>query len=216
MLVVPNYWGSAPLVPGSAFAGRLREHAATGTEMFVHGFFHRDGRQHRHWITRLKAQHLTAGEGEFLGLTENECRRRMDDARELIEEIIDARVAGFVAPAWLYGEGAIAALARSGFELAEDHWRVWCPTSNKTLARSPVITWASRSPGRIASSLAAVPVLEVTLRFAPVVRVAVHPGDIREPALVESIHRTLDALLQYRRPARYRELLPIESSRCAS
>lgn len=216
MLVVPNYWGSAPLVPGSAFARQLREWAATGTEMFAHGWFHRDWRQHRRWAARLKAQHLTAGEGEFLGLSEYESGRRMDDARDLIEEIIETPVAGFVAPAWLYGEGAIAALARSGFDLAEDHWRVWRPATGDTLARSPVITWASRSPARIASSLAAAPLLEFTLRFAPVVRVAVHPGDVRVPALVESIHRTLDALLRYRRPTRYRDLLPIERMRCAS
>src|SRR5690242_15942081 len=42
MLVVPNHWGDAPIVPGSAFAGRLRGWADAGIEIFLHGYFHRD------------------------------------------------------------------------------------------------------------------------------------------------------------------------------
>lgn len=208
MLVVPNHWGRAPLLPGSAFAWRLKKWAAAGTEMFAHGWFHRDERPPATWLAKIKARHLTAGEGEFLSLSEVEARQRMIHSREFIEDVVGSPVAGFVAPAWLYGVGAKAALRQSGFDLAEDHWRVWQPRSGKTLARSPVITWASRSPARIASSLAAAPVLTSMLRLAPVVRVAVHPGDVHVPALVESINRTLESLLLDRAPARYRDLLP--------
>src|SRR5256885_2158366 len=42
MLVVPNHWGDAPIVPGSVFASRLRSWAEQGIEMFLHGFTHRD------------------------------------------------------------------------------------------------------------------------------------------------------------------------------
>ena len=46
MLVVPNHWGDAPIVPGSAFAARLRGWAEQGIEMFLHGFTHRDDAQY--------------------------------------------------------------------------------------------------------------------------------------------------------------------------
>ena len=69
MLVVPNFWGNSPIVPGSGFAARLRHWAEGGVEMFLHGLLHRDRHQHRAWLTRMKARHMTAGEGEFLGLT---------------------------------------------------------------------------------------------------------------------------------------------------
>ena len=46
MLVVPNHWGDAPIVPGSPFATRLRAWADAGIEMFLHGFFHRDDARH--------------------------------------------------------------------------------------------------------------------------------------------------------------------------
>lgn len=206
MLVVPNHWGEAPLA-GSAFGTRLREWAARGVEMFVHGWFHRDEARHVSGVKRLRARHMTAGEGEFLGLDEAEAARRMRDGRKLLEDIIGQPVAGFIAPAWLYGDGARRALAESGFEIAEDHLRVWSPASGAILARGPVITWASRSRPRILSSLAAAAVLRQGLRRSGVVRIAVHPGDVHVPSLIGSIDRTMAAFAHSHRPSRYRDLL---------
>lgn len=206
MLVVPNHWGEAPLA-GSAFETRLRDWSAAGVEMFVHGWFHRDEARHDGAMDRLRARHMTAGEGEFLGLVAAEAARRMADGRKLIEDIIGRPTAGFIAPAWLYGDGARTALASSGFPIAEDHMRVWSPASGRILARGPVITWASRSRNRIRSSLLAAAVLRHLLRFASVVRVAVHPGDVHVDALKTSIDTTLATLLRSHHASRYGDLL---------
>ena len=123
MLVVPDHWGEAPLRAGTPFATKLRGWAESGAEMFVHGWFHRDTSEHESFAARMKARHMTASEGEFLGLDEETAYRRMTEGRALIEDIIGRPVAGFIAPAWLYGPGAHAAMARAGFALAEDHWR---------------------------------------------------------------------------------------------
>jgi hypothetical protein len=208
MLVVPDHWGEAPIVPGSRFARRLAGWAADGAEVFAHGWYHRDTSPHRGHAARFKARHMTAGEGEFLGLGAAESERRMRDGKLLIESVIGRPVAGFIAPAWLYGDGAMAALSSSGFALAEDHWRVWQPITGETLCRGPVITWASRSRARIASSLAVARLLPPLLARAPVVRLAVHPGDTRIPALMDSIARTLDGLSRGRAAGRYADLLP--------
>ncbi len=206
MLVVPDHWGGAPLA-GSPFATRLRAWAEAGVNMFVHGWYHRDTARHHGLTARLRARHMTAGEGEFLGLDEAEAARRMADGRALIEDITGRPVAGFIAPAWLYGQGARAALARSGFALAEDHLRVWQPASGHVLTRGPVITWASRSRARILSSRASATILCHTLARSPKVRVAVHPGDVHIASLVASIDRTLAHFGRTHRPARYSDLL---------
>lgn len=207
MLVVPNHWGAAPL-KGSDFGTRLRDWASAGVEMFVHGWFHRDEAQHGGAVDRFRARHMTAGEGEFLGLSRDEAARRMADGRKLIEDITGRPVAGFIAPAWLYGDGARQALQDNGFAVAEDHMRVWSPVArNRLLARGPVITWASRSRSRIASSLFAARALRGLLRRAPVVRIAVHPGDVHVGALNRSIDRTIGAFTTSHRPARYSDLL---------
>src|SRR5437763_8404733 len=121
MLVVPNHWGDAPIVPGSAFASRLRSWAEQGIEMFLHGFTHRDDAQYSGAADRMRARFMTASEGEFLGLSRDEAAARIANGRALIESVTGRPIDGFVAPAWLYGDGAREALAESGVPLAEDH-----------------------------------------------------------------------------------------------
>jgi hypothetical protein len=205
MLVVPNHWGDAPIVPGSAFAGRLRSWAEQGVEMFLHGFTHRDEAQYSGAADRMRARFMTASEGEFLGLSKTEAETRIAEGRDLVEGVIGRPIDGFVAPAWLYGDGAREALAQSAIPLAEDHIRVWAPATGAELAWGPVITWASRTRIRLLSSLAAA----AALRHVPlqVLRIGVHPPDVRHRALVRSIGRTFAAARRNRRPARYADLL---------
>ena len=205
MLVVPNHWGSAPIAPNSSFAGRLREWSNEGFEIFLHGFYHRDTSRHDSLSNRVRGMLMTAGEGEFLGLSRSEAAARIADGRKLLEDITGRQIAGFIAPAWLYGEGALEALAEADIRLAEDHFRVWSPANDAQLARGPVITWASRTRPRLLSSLLAA----AALRRAPIkaLRIGVHPPDVRHPALVRSIQTTLSVASRTRTPARYGDLL---------
>jgi uncharacterized protein len=206
MLVVPNHWNLAPLSGNPAFKRKVRAWSDAGIEMFVHGWYHRDEAEHR-GLARLKAGAMTASEGEFLGLSEVDAATRMRDGKALIEDITGREAAGFIAPAWLYGPGAMAALTESKFVIAEDHFKVWKPAGHQILARGPVITWASRSRARIGSSLAAAGLARIGLQGAATVRVAVHPGDMHVPALVKSIERTLSSLMKGRCAGRYADLL---------
>lgn len=205
MLVVPNHWNDSPIIPGSPFATRLRRWADEGVEMFLHGFYHRADVSPGNSRDRLRARYMTAGEGEFLGLDRDEAERRIANGRALLEDVVGRPITGFIAPAWLYGRGALEALTSTGIRLAEDHWRVWSPSTGRTLVSGPVITWASRSRPRLLSSLAAAAVV----RRLPmqVLRVGVHPPDVRSPALLRSIDATLSAALISRTPARYSSLI---------
>lgn len=204
MLVVPNHWGDAPIVPGSPFAARLRGWAEAGVEMFLHGYYHRDLARHDRKADRLRARFMTASEGEFLGLSLDEAAQRIAAGRALVEDVIGRPIDGFVAPAWLYGSGALEALKAAAVPIAEDHLTVWSPASGQQLARGPVITWASRTRTRLASSLAAA----AALRHAPleVLRIGVHPPDVRHPSLVRSIGKTLRSAVERRRAGRYGDL----------
>ena len=206
MLVVPDHWGTAPLAEAAAFQRRLRDWSDQGVEMFVHGWFHKDLADHS-GAAAFKAKHMTAGEGEFLGLSQAVAAQRMADGKALIEDAIGRSVAGFIAPAWLYGAGARAALAVSTFALAEDHLRVWQPASGQVLAKGPVITWASRSRPRQVSSRFFAGLARTALHGQSVVRVAVHPGDVTVPALLGSIAATFQSFASRRRAGRYADLL---------
>lgn len=206
MLVVPDYWGSAPIEGDAAFQRRLRDWSAAGVEMFVHGWSHRDTSQHDGALDGWRARHMTAGEGEFLGLDRSTALSRMMAAKQLVEQATGIAATGFIAPAWLYGPGAVAALSEAGFAMAEDHMRVWDPHTGAILARGPVITWASRSKARIASSLGFAALARHALKPFTNVRVAVHPGDVHVPRLRQSIDATIATLLQGRRVGRYADL----------
>jgi predicted deacetylase len=174
--------------------------------MFLHGWSHRDDSKHANARAAWKAKHMTAGEGEFLGLSQEEAARRLRAGRQVVEDAIGRPVAGFIAPAWLYGPGAHAAVRAERFPLAEDHMQVWNPASGAVLARGPVITWASRSRARIRSSLGFAALARVALQPLRTVRIAVHPGDAHVPALRASIDKTF-AAFSGRRAAHYSDLL---------
>lgn len=203
MLVVPDHWDEAPLSAAPAYAAKLRRWADQGVEMFLHGWRHLDTTPNKGFAQK----HMTAGEGEFAALTREEATRRIDEGRRVVEDAIGRPVAGFVAPAWLYSPGAIEAVADAGFALAEDHMKVWRPTDAKVLSRGPVITWASRSPGRIRSSLAVAKIARTFPWPWATARVAVHPGDTTVPALLASIDVTFARFARTHTPSRYADLL---------
>lgn len=207
MLVIPDHWRAAPIAGNAAFHTRLRQWAAQGIEMFLHGWSHRDETPATRGLAGFKGRHMTAGEGEFLNLTRGAAAQRMREGRALLEDILGNPVAGFVAPAWLYGPGAMQALDDLGFPMAEDHMKVWAPGTRRVLARGPVVTWASRSPGRIRSSLWFAALARQALPVLPTLRVAVHPGDVTVPALLDSIDATLSRFAATHRPERYAGLL---------
>ncbi len=207
MLVVPDFHARAPIVGDRAFHAWLRARADAGVEMLLHGWFHQDRATHT-GAAAWKAKHMTAGEGEFLGLSLADATARLRDGRKLLEDIIGRAVTGFVAPAWLYGAGARSALADEGFALAEDHMRVWSPASGALLARGPVVSYASRSRGRILSSLAWSRVATTALAGLRTARVALHPHDVDVPALGRESRRAIRAFLLDRSLGRYDALRP--------
>lgn len=205
MLVVPDFHGRAPIVEDRAFHAWLRARAGAGVEMLLHGWFHQDRSAHS-GAAAWKAKHMTAGEGEFLGLSLADATVRLRDGRKLLEDILGSAVTGFVAPAWLYGEGARAALQAAEFTIAEDHMQVWSPASGAVLAKGPVVSYASRSRSRILSSLAWSRVATTALAGLETVRVALHPHDVDVPALTRESHRAIRRFLRGRRLGRYEAL----------
>ncbi len=202
MLVVPDHWGEAPLAHAPHYAARLRGWADAGVEIFLHGYTHRDAATQRGFAQR----HMTAGEGEFAAIGVDAALGKIREGRRIVEDAIGRPVAGFIAPAWLYSAGAKEALVRSNFMLAEDHWKVWNPRTDAVLSRGPVVTWASRSPARIASSLGVARAARMLPWALPTARIAVHPGDTKVPALLRSIDATFSRFALTHVPSRYSDL----------
>ncbi len=207
MLVVPNFWSAWPLEEHPDFLEWLRGREKEGVEMILHGFYHRDHQTHGTPSARLKASFMTAGEGEFLGLGYEDAAARISAGKASLQSALERPIEGFVAPAWLYSEATRKVLRDQEFGFAEDHWSVWAPSrDDRRLARSPVISYSSRTRTRIATSWLWSRSATLALSGAPVVRHAIHPHDLDSRLIVSEIERCLSALLERRELTQYGRL----------
>lgn len=206
MLVVPDFWKEWPLDADGGFGDWLREKANSGVEMLLHGYYHLDDTPPKSMGAKFKAAYMTASEGEFLSLERDAARERILRGRDMLEKLLKRQVNGFVAPAWLYSDATKEVLGDLGFMTAEDHLRVWSPMSHEQLAFSPVVSYASRSPARIASSLFWSRLATTVLSGFDVVRLALHPHDLDVSSLETEFVRVLHRWIKERQPVRYREL----------
>lgn len=207
MLVVPNFWSQWPLEDHPEFLEWLRARERDGVEMILHGYYHRDRRTHRGPTARLKAGLMTAGEGEFLALGYEDAAARIAAGRSSLQAALARPVEGFVAPAWLYSEATRKVLRDQGFGFAEDHWSVWSPSRDDLcLARSPVVSYSSRTRMRITTSWLWSRTATLALGAARVVRHAIHPHDLDSRLIVSEIERSLARLMERRELTQYGEL----------
>ncbi len=170
--------------PGSQALARLR--AACGrAEVLAHGLHH----------LRAPAPSLyswaTLRSDELVGLGAEETRRRVALARRRLEELWDTDVAGFVPPAWRYGEATMDLLAGEGYGYALGLTRLRRARSSVGLA---TLSW---DPGRFAEiawglELAGVLLGRLSSRVPCVV---LHPRDL-ERGLEGRAFAHIDALLR--------------------
>ena len=171
--------------------------AGQGHELALHGYTHLDqAAPPATWRQRLQRQVLTQGEGEFSAIGSDEARRRIELGLGWFRQR-GWRADGFVAPAWLLGAPAWAALRDYPFAYTTSYTRFFTLPGRHSLL-SPALVYAARNrAGRLASPPAA-SVLAAALRHAPLVRLALHPRDAHYPALLRHAQRLLLHLLDSR------------------
>jgi predicted deacetylase len=205
-LFVPDYHGRAPACADGAFAAWCRAPRPYAIEWFLHGFRHREDEAAARgtWRDRLARRFLTDGEGEFLGLRGRALDDRLRAGLDAFARVLPAPPSGFIAPAWLYNDDLLPALARHGLRFTESHFHVFDVRAGRAW-RAPVMTWATRSAGHRAGAAAVAAVERRLWRRAPVVRLALHPCDFDHPRIVDSVVRALDVLRRGRRIVSYAE-----------
>jgi predicted deacetylase len=177
LLVVPNFHGEWPLAEYPDFCARLRALQAQGHEVYLHGFFHvarSTGKRGLAWIWAQKI--VSGGEAELRDVAREEAEARLIDGEAALESA-GLRIDGFVAPAWAMPAWLMPILARRGYAFTEDHTHVYDPVNGKRRA-SVVLNFASRTPGRLLSSVAYCRVAKHARAVLPA-RVAIHPADMR-------------------------------------
>ena len=179
-LVVPRHHGAAPT---AAFAAWLDARVADGDELALHGLTHRDdsAADAAGAVDRLRRTHYTRGEGEFWSLDANGAAARVDEGLAWF----DAHrwpVEGFVAPAWLLGDGARAALAAPAFAARFGYTSTLgtiepLPAGRAAPIRSQSVVYSTSKAWRRLLSLAWNGAVARSERSNPLLRVELHPHD---------------------------------------
>jgi predicted deacetylase len=204
LLVVPNWHGEWPLDRYPHFVRWLRRRCEQGAEIFLHGERHDESGLRRRWPQALSAWGRTANEAEFLTLNETQARERIERGAALLRSLgLDP--VGFVAPAWLAKEGTARAAAACGLVIGEDERYVFLYRRQTRLA-SPVVRWSARTAFRAHASALVAGLSWLLYRRHPLVRLALHPGDLSHPSTERSLTRSLDRWLATRPVWRYTSL----------
>jgi predicted deacetylase len=205
LFVVPDWHGRSPVKEYSDFVAKVRERAAQGCEIFLHGLRHDEAGSRRSAGENLRAFGRTAREAEFLALDDAAATERVRQGRALLREV-GLEAVGFVPPAWLYRPGLKAVLRQEGLGLMEDAWRVYDLLSGRSL-RAPCVQWSTRKAHRAAAGVV-INALRVPLeRGRRLMRLAIHPPDVVHPWVSRSLRLALKGLLATRTPVRYADVL---------
>lgn len=195
LLVVPAYHGQCSAQP--AFESALSERVAAGDELALHGYFHCDPQAPTN-LTDWLLRRVYTVEGEFAALSSDEAAERI----HLGQRWFAANrwpLSGFVAPAWLLGDGAWLALRANRdllytSTLTQFHL---LPTGDRL--RAPSLSYSARSGWRRLCSLAWNPALARGAAALPLLRVGLHPNDADDPSIKRSWQRCLAHALANRR-----------------
>jgi len=223
-LVVPRYHDR--LENDIAMRAGLDAALARGDELVLHGYTHLDTEARADKLRqRFLRGVYTRREGEFAALPAGEARRRIEMGLDWFRER-GWTASGFVPPAWLMGEGAWDALEDFDFaytttfarfhllggaarlhkmdepgERSGDVGRLQERLSNTPSGPAlfaPSLVYAARNrSGRLLSPIAA----GLAARWqagAPLVRLSLHPPDVRHPRLLAHAQRLVAQLLTTR------------------
>ncbi|MER7277803.1 polysaccharide deacetylase family protein [Dactylosporangium sp. NPDC000244] len=196
LLVIPGPWRGMALAEHGDYAEVLRDRAARGDELVLHGWCHQAGPEGRP-VRRAVGRAVARGAAEFAALDEGQAARRLGDAKEVLDRL-GLRTTGFTPPGWLASPAAERALAGAGFRYTTDHFGVKdLRGDGPTRARRGFAL--SHRPGGTGERLGAA-VLRTGAAWATrrrgLVRVALHPDDLHRPRLRDDTLRAIEGALK--------------------
>ena len=206
LLVIPDHHHHGHFLEDAEFCTWLAAQAQAGHEVVAHGYFHqRTRRSGESAMAKMTTRIYTADEGEFYDLDRETARSLVSKALAEFRSIgLDPR--GFIAPAWLLGAEAEAALRDLEIEYTTRLGSVLDLRSG-TAHHSQSLVWSVRSRSRRATSRVWNALLFKRLAGNPLMRLAIHPVDIEHTAIWRQIRALVARALADRRPLTYQAWL---------
>ncbi|WP_460138327.1 DUF2334 domain-containing protein [Pseudomonas sp. S2_A10] len=192
-LVVPDFHRHDALDANPAFRRVLDARVARGDELALHGYYHDDQESMpntpRDWFMRRVYTH----EGEFYRLSREAALARLHAGLDMFQRY-DWPVRGFVAPAWLMSDGTRQALRELPLSYTSDPQHLY-RLPDFSAIDAPGLVWSARSAWRRGLSKIVSDQREQRWREASVIRLGLHPVDMRHRFSRDYWWHTLQRLL---------------------
>ncbi len=211
LLVIPNHHRRGHMLDDASFCRWLEGLAKAGHEVVVHGYYHQraprgDETAKQRWMTNV----YTMGEGEFYNLSYDEAASLLSQAKADFAKLDVPPPVGFVAPAWLLGSAALSAVERANFAyttyltgMYSISWKAY--DSRQNFLHSQSLVYSCRNAWRRACSLVWNASLRRRLRTNRLLRLGLHPPDIRHASIWRQIRRFVREETPNRRAMTYEE-----------
>ncbi len=216
LLVIPDHHRRGHFLADAECAAWLRAQAAAGHELVMHGYHHQRVRRAGESVAaKLTTRLYTADEGEFFDLDGATARVLVEKARADFRQL-GVEPAGFIAPAWLLSAEAEVALRELGCAYTTRLGSVVDLQSGRVFP-SQSLVWSVRSAWRRRVSRVWNALLFHRLAANPLLRISVHPVDLRHAPIWRQIRDIITRALADREPLTYHDWLTRQrSSRSSS
>ena len=202
LLVIPDHHGRGHFRADAECAAWLRAQAAAGHELVMHGYHHeRERRPGETVATKLTTRFYTANEAEFYDIGHDAAKALVERAREDFRQL-GIEPAGFIAPAWLLSAEAVLALWELGCAYTTTLGGV-VDLKGGRVFHSQSLVWSVRSAWRRQLSRAWNALLARRLAANPLLRISIHPVDLRHPQIWRQIRDIIARTLADREPLTY-------------
>lgn len=207
LLLVPR-WHGHRLIDDARFLNELQQllDDGCGHEVLLHGLYHvDDARAPTSPVGWLRRRILTQREGEFAALGKSDALAKIRAGLRELQccGVRGMQVSGFVPPAWLMSPGARLAIAEQGSQLGLRYASLFTgllDLQQGCFARAPALVYSARWRAGDALVRGAVGVIAALGSGSPLLRIGLHPSDLRRPANLRHAQRLVERALRERVP----------------
>ena len=202
LLVVPDYHHGGRADRNAAWAGRLKRWQADGHEAVLHGYFHHAKEKSSPGLKNAFLRNVyTSSESEFLELDAAEAEKRLRLGLEVFAGV-GLRTRGFVAPAWLMNEEVLKVLGKLEFDYTNTLKKIIDLKSGR-VSNAWAQVYSSRAAWRRCTSVVWNEFLWRQNQGSEVVRMSVHPPEVRYPMLWNHLESLVRRSVQGRKTLTY-------------
>lgn len=210
LLTVPDFHHYDVADRHPAFCRALRARQDAGDELVLHGYYHEDDGPAPQTPRGLLRRRVLTHEGEFSALNRGEAARRIRDGLAMFYGQ-GWRADGFVPPGWVTNSDGRNAIREAGFAYRTDSGAIYRLPDERRWPL-PTLVMSSRSAWRRRLFILLNRWRMLYYRNAPILRLALHPVDLRHEESRQFWLDTVRTLRQERRSVTKRRWL-LEQSR---